>query len=47
MIPQVIKVPSALRLRPSGLEDAPEALRRTALHQRLGSPDGVRIDVPP
>jgi len=47
MIPQVIEVPSPLGLRPSGLEDAPEALRRAALHQRLGSPDAVRIDVPP
>jgi arginase len=47
MIPQVIEVPSPLGLRPSGLEDAPDALRRAALHQRLGSPDAVRIDVPP
>jgi hypothetical protein len=27
MVPQVIKVPSPLGLRPSGLEDAPDALR--------------------
>ena len=47
MIPQVIEVPSPLGLRPSGLEDAPDALRRAALHQRLGSPAAVRIDVPP
>ena len=47
MIPQIIEVPSPLGLRPTGLEDAPEALRRAALHQRLGSPDAVRIDVPP
>ena len=47
MIPQVIEVPSPLGLRPSRLEDAPEALRRAALHHRLGSPDAVRIDVPP
>jgi len=47
MISQVIEVPSPLGLRPSGLEDAPDALRRAALHQRLGSPDAVRIDVPP
>ena len=46
MIPQVIEVPSPLGLRPTGLEDAPEALRRAGLHQRLGSPDAVRIDVP-
>ena len=47
MIPQVIEVPSPLGLRPSGLEDAPDALRRAGLHERLGSPDAVRIDVPP
>ncbi len=47
MIPQVIEVSSPLGLRPSGLEDAPDALRREGLHQRLGSPDAVRIDVPP
>src|SRR5512142_1280085 len=41
MITQVIEVPSPLGLRPSGLEDAPDALRRAALHQRLGSPDAV------
>ena len=47
MISQVIDVPSPLGLRPSGLEDAPDALRRAGLHERLGSPDAVRIDVPP
>jgi len=47
MISQVIEVPSPLGLRPSGLEDAPDALRRAGLHERLGSPDAVRIDVPP
>ncbi len=47
MTPQVIEVPSPLGLRPSRREDAPDALRRTGLHQRLGSPDAVRIDVPP
>ena len=47
MIPQVIEVPSPLGLRPSGLEEAPDALRRAGLHQRLGSPDAVRIHVPP
>ena len=47
MISQVIEVPSPLGLRPSGLEDAPDALRRAGLHGRLGSPDAVRIDVPP
>src|ERR1019366_5260710 len=47
MISQVIDVPSPLGLRPSGLEDAPDALRRAGLHERLGSPDAGRIDVPP
>jgi hypothetical protein len=47
MIPQVIEVPSPLGLRPSGLEDALHALRTAGLHRRLGSPDAVRIDVPP
>jgi arginase len=47
MISQVIDGPSPLGLRPSGLEDAPDALRRAGLHERLGSPDAVRIDVPP
>src|SRR5487761_319862 len=47
VISQVIEVPSPLGLRPSGLEDAPDALRRAGLHERLGSPDALRIDVPP
>jgi arginase len=47
MTPQVIEVPSPLGLRPSGLEYAPDALRRAGLHQRIGCPDAVRIDVPP
>jgi len=47
MRPLVIEVPSPLGLRPSGLEHAPDALRRAGLHERLGSPDPVRIDVPP
>ena len=47
MIPQVIEVPFPLGLRPGGLEDALEALRKAALHQRVGSPDAVCIDVPP
>jgi arginase len=45
--PLVIEVPSPLGLRPSGLERAPEALRRAGLHERLGSTDAVRIDIPP
>lgn len=44
---QIIEVPSPLGLRPSGLEHAPGALRIAGLHERLGSPDGVRIAVPP
>jgi arginase len=47
MISQVIEVPSPLGLRPSGLEDAPDALRRAGFHGRLGSLDVLRIDVPP
>ena len=44
---QIIEVPSPLGLRPSGLEHAPSALRIAGLHERLGSPDAVRIAVPP
>ncbi len=47
MISQVTEVPSPFGLRPSGLEDAPDALRRAGLHERLGSPDALRVDVPP
>jgi arginase len=47
MNPLVIEVPSPLGLRPSGLEDAPDALRAAGLHERLGSSDALRIDVPP
>ena len=43
---QIIEVPSPLGLRPSGLEHAPDALRSAGLHERLGCPDVVRIDVP-
>jgi arginase len=42
----VIEVPSPLGLRPSGLELAPDALREAGLHERLGSPDAVRIEIP-
>jgi arginase len=45
--PLVIEVPSPLGLRPSGLERAPQALREAGLHERLGSPDAVQIEVPP
>ena len=47
MQPLVIEVPSPLGLRPSGLEQAPDALREAGLHDRLDAPDAVRIDVPP
>lgn len=47
MRPLVIDVPSPLGLRPSGLEDAPDALRKAGLHARLGSLGVARIDVPP
>ena len=45
--PLIIEVPSPLGLRPTGLELAPGALRDAGLHERLGSPDVVRIAVPP
>ena len=47
MNPLMIEVPSALGLRPSGVENAPSALRAAGLHSRLGITDEVRIDVPP
>jgi arginase len=43
---QIIEVPSPLGLRPTGLEHAPDALRSAGLHERLGCPDVVRIEVP-
>jgi arginase len=45
--PLIIEVPSPLGLRPDGVQDAPGALRTAGLHARLGSPDEVRIEVPP
>jgi arginase len=42
----VIEVPSALGLRPSGLEQSPAALRQVGLHSRLGVADAVRVAVP-
>jgi arginase len=47
MNPLIIEVPSPLGLRPSGLECAPDALRKAGLHERLGAADVRRIDVPP
>jgi arginase len=46
MDPVVIEVPSALGLRPTGLEQSPAALREAGLHKRLGSEDAVRVVVP-
>jgi arginase len=46
MDPVVIEVPSALGLRPTGLEQSPAALRRAGLHKRLGDEDAVRVAVP-
>jgi arginase len=45
--PLVIDVPSALGLRPTGLQDAPDALRQAGLHKRLGCTDVVQVEVPP
>ncbi|MDQ3517501.1 MAG: arginase family protein [Gemmatimonadota bacterium] len=42
----IIDVPSALGLRPSGVQDMPAALRRTGLAQELGAVDAGRIDPP-
>ena len=47
MKPLIIEVPSALGLRPDGVQSAPGAVRRAGLHARLRSPDEVRIGVPP
>jgi arginase len=47
MDPLIIEVPSPLGLRPSGLEEAPDALRKAGLHERLGAFGVRRIDVPP
>jgi len=47
MNPLLIEVPSPLGLRATGLEGAPDALRAAGLHERLGSPEVVRIHVPP
>lgn len=44
-LPLVIDVPSALGLRPDGVQDAPEALRRAGLHRRLASARPVRLTV--
>jgi arginase len=47
MNPFIIEVPSPLGLRPSGVENAPDALRKAGLHARIHSSDAARIAVPP
>ncbi|MEP7022372.1 MAG: arginase family protein [Actinomycetota bacterium] len=47
MNPLIIEVPTPLGLHPSGVQDAPGALRQAGLHARLGSADEARIEVPP
>jgi arginase len=42
----VIEVPSALGLRPSGVQDAPDALREAGLRRLLEAADVIRVDVP-
>jgi arginase len=43
----VIEVPSALGLHPSGVQDAPDALREAGLHRLLKPTEVIRVDVPP
>jgi arginase len=43
----VIEVPSALGLHPSGVQDAPDALREAGLHRLLKPTKVMRVDVPP
>ncbi|HEY3036736.1 MAG TPA: arginase family protein [Streptosporangiaceae bacterium] len=43
---RVIEVPSPLGLWPSGVEQAPDALREAGLHGRLGAEEAVRLEVP-
>jgi arginase len=43
---RVIEVPSPLGLWPSGVEQAPDALREAGLHGRLGAQEAVRLEVP-
>ncbi|MGH7459715.1 MAG: arginase family protein [Pseudomonas sp.] len=41
----IIEFPSNLGLRPTGVENLPDALRRAGLHEQLGSPRTERVDV--
>jgi arginase len=43
---RVIEVPSPLGLWPSGVEQAPDALREAGLHSRLDAPEAVRLEIP-
>jgi arginase len=43
---KVIEVPSPLGLWPSGVEQAPDALREAGLHSRLDAGEAVRLEVP-
>jgi arginase len=43
----IVQAPSALGLRPSGVQDLPRALLDVGLGERLGAADGGRVDVPP
>jgi arginase len=43
----VIDAPSALGLHPSGVQDAPDALRESGLHRLLKRTGVIRVDVPP
>ena len=43
---RVIEVPSPLGLWPSGVEQAPDALREAGLHGRLGAEEELRLEVP-
>ena len=42
----LIEVPSGLGLRPSGVRDAPDALREAGLHRLLKATEVNRLDVP-
>jgi hypothetical protein len=43
----LIEVPSALGLHPSGVQDAPDALREAGLHRLLKPTEVIRVEVAP
>jgi arginase len=43
----IVEAPSALGLRPTGVQDLPAALLRAGLAERLGAVTGRRVDAPP